>query len=188
MNRDEAKFILRAYHLSGGDAADPQFRGALEMLKHDLELASWFAQEQAIDKKLPEKFQAFPVPPELRGHLLAARKVVALRAWWRGPAWIGTAVASLAVLAALAILLTRTPEQRQFTEYHSYIAATAAKLDHLDLLTNDLVQIRQWLGRHSAPEDFIVPAKLNGKSSVGCRVFAWNGQKVSLVCFKLENK
>ena len=50
------------------------------------------------------------------------------------------------------------------------------------------MQIRQWLGRHSAPEDFIVPAKLNGKSSVGCRVFAWNGQKVSLVCFKLENK
>jgi hypothetical protein len=43
-------------------------------------------------------------------------------------------------------------------------------------------------GAHRAPENFAIPGKLNGRSRVGCRVFAWNGQKVSLICFEIENK
>jgi hypothetical protein len=189
MNRDEAKYVLRSYHLRGLDAGDPQFREALEMLACDPELAAWFEAEQAIDRKLSEKFQAFPVPAELRSQLLAARKVVSAPVlWWRRPAWIGAAAAGVALLGALAILGPRMPEQRSFAEFRSYIASAAAKVDHLDFETSDLGQIRQWLGSHSAPGNFTVPGRLNGTSSLGCRVFAWNGQKVSLVCFELENK
>jgi hypothetical protein len=188
MNREEAKYILRSYPPGGCDAEDPQFREALEMLKQDPELASWFEQEQAIDANLSRKFTSFPVPPSLKGQLLAARKVVPLRVWWQRPAWIIAAAACVTLIAALALFLIRAPGQRQFAEFQSYVADTAARLDHLDIQTSDLAQIRQWLGDHRAPESFVVPAGLNGKSTVGCRVFEWNGQKVSLVCFNLEDK
>ncbi len=188
MNRDEAKYILRSYHLNGQDAEDRQFQEALDMLKHDPGLGDWFAQEQVIDKKLSEAFRTFAVPPDLTDNLLAARKIVPQRAWWQHPAWISVAAASLALLGVLAVLLSRAPEKRQFAEFRSYIVETATKLDHLDIQTGDLDRIREWLSAHGAPENFAIPAKLNGKSRVGCRVFAWNGQRISLVCFEIENE
>jgi hypothetical protein len=188
MNRDAAKLVLRSYHPGGRDAQDPQFRDALAMLARDEELAAWFAREQGGDNKISGAFQSFPVPADLKGQLLAAQKVVPPRAWWQRPAWISAAAACVALLGTLAILVTRAPKQTQFADYHSYIVHTVTWLDHLDVKTSDLLQIRQWLGEHRAPEGFAIPGRLNGKASVGCRVFEWNGQKVSLVCFELENK
>src|SRR5262245_6673660 len=114
MNREEAKYILRSYHLGGCDAEDPQFRDALETLKLDPELASWFEQEKMIDAGLSRKLTSFPVPPGLKGQLLAARKVVPLRAWWQRPVWITAAAACVTVIAAIALFLIRSPGQRQF--------------------------------------------------------------------------
>jgi hypothetical protein len=189
MNRDEAKYILRSYHLSGRDADDPQFQDALEMLKHDPELRKWFSCEQTVDQKLSDAFRAFPVPPGLKGELLAARKVVPQRAWWQHTAWISTAAASLALLGMLSVFLGRATHKRPFAEFHSYIVETAGKLDHLDIRTGDLARVREWLRDHRAPDDFVIPGQLNGKSSIGCRVFSWDGQRVSLVCFGIaDNK
>jgi hypothetical protein len=188
MNRDEAKYILRSYHLNGWDADDPQFQHALEMLRHDPELAEWFAEEQAIDTKLSEKFLAFPVPPDLKSQVLAARKIIPLRVWWRTTRWLSSAAAAFVLVATLAVFLAVSSEKREFVEFRNYVAETAATLDHLDLHSADLVQIRGWLESHRAPEDFVLPASLNGRPSIGCRVFDWTGGKVSLICFQLENK
>jgi hypothetical protein len=185
MNRDEAKYILRSYHLNGRDADDPQFQDALEMLKRDPELRKWFSFEQNVDQKLSNTFHAFPVPPGLKGELLAARKIVPQRAWWRQTVWISAAAASLALLSILSVFLSHAPHKRPFAEFHSYIVETAATFDHLDIRTGDLARVREWLRDHRAPDDFIIPGQLNEKSSVGCRVFSWNGQKVSLVCFEI---
>jgi hypothetical protein len=187
MNRDEAKYILRVYHLDGRDAEAPEFREALEMLKHDPELAAWFAQERAIDQKLSQKFQSFPVPPDLKGQLLAARKIVSLHTCWRSRVWAGAAAACVALVAALAFVLSGPAHNKSLTEYRSFVADAAANLDHLDLETTNVFQIRTWLANHSAPEGFVIPEKLDDKSRVGCRVFSWNDQKVSLICFELGN-
>jgi hypothetical protein len=187
MNRDEAKYILQSYPLGGRDADAREFREALEMLKQDPELAAWFAQERSIDQKLSQKFQAFPVPPELKGQLLAARKIVSMHTCWRSRVWGGAAAACVALVAALAFILTGPTHKEQLAEYRSFIADTAAKLNRLDLETTNMVQIREWLANHSAPEGFVIPAKLNQKSRVGCRLFSWNDQKISLICFELGN-
>jgi hypothetical protein len=187
MNRDEAKYVLRSYHLGGRDAADPQFREALEMLARDPELAAWFAQERALDSKLSEKFRAFPAPLDLKNQLLAARKIVPLQVWWRPPAWLGSAAALLAFVATLVVFFAAAGKT-DFADLRKYVAAKAATLDHLDFRSADLDQIRQWLENHGAPEDFVLPANLKGKPSIGCRVFDWYGENVSLICFQLENK
>src|ERR1051326_1557407 len=98
MNRDEARYILRAYQVGGDDASDPQFREALEMMKLDPELQEWFRQEEALDAVVARKLQSFPVPSDLKSQLLAARKVVDVRHWWKTPCWWKTIAAMLAVL------------------------------------------------------------------------------------------
>ncbi len=186
MNRDEAKYILRAYHLGGQDAEDPQFQEALELSKHDPALGSWFANEQAIDSRISGKLLSFPVPPDLKTQLLAARKVVPLRPWWQHPVWLSAAACFVSVLALSAWLIYSTRQPR-FADFRSYVVDTAAQLDHLDLLSTNLVEVRQWLADHHGPNDFVVPVGIKGSPSVGCREFHWKGQRVSLVCFKTDN-
>jgi hypothetical protein len=185
MNRDEAKYLLRAYPVGGQGSDDPQFREALEMAGRDPVLAEWFAREQALDGRLSERFRAFPVPPDLKAQLLAARKVIRHRAGWRRPAW-AAAAAGIMLAAALGAGLLRQAGRSPFVDFRSYVADTTAKLDHLDLLSSNVTEVRKWLQNKGAPGDFIFPAGLSGKPSIGCRVFGWRGQNVSLVCFRIE--
>jgi hypothetical protein len=187
MNREQAQHILRGFRPGEPVTEDEPLRRALELLDHDAGLATWFAAEQAEDAKLTKSFRQFPVPPDLRDQLLAARKVVSRPLWWRQLEWITAAAACLTLVAALAILLARPSGQRDFAQYCSYISDTAASLDHLDLETSDQEKIREWLQGRGAPNQFTILGKLNGKSSVGCRLFSWNGQNVSLVCFEIGN-
>ncbi|MCI0537671.1 MAG: hypothetical protein L0Z50_20845, partial [Verrucomicrobiales bacterium] len=152
-------------------------------------LARWFAQEQAVDRKLAEKIGSFPVPTDLKSKLLAARKVVHLPRWWQRPAWLTAAAACVALVVTLVALSIRSSSQARFADFRSFVSAVAGdKTAHLDLMSKDLVAVRQWLNNHNAPDDFVVPAGLNGLPSLGCRVLDWRGQKVSFVCFELENK
>ena len=190
MNREEAKYILQAYGVDGQESNEPQFREALEMLKQDPELVRWFAQQQAVDRRLAEKFNVFPVPPGLKTQLLAARKIVLpLPRWWQKPAWLTAAAACLTLLVTIVALSLRSPTKAQFANFRSYAGAVAGdKNGHLDLMSRDVTAMRQWLNNRSAPADFVVPAGLNGLPSLGCRVLDWNSRKVSFICFELGNK
>ena len=186
MNRDEAKYILRAYHLGGLDVEDPQFHEALELSKRDPVLRSWFDNEQEIDTPVSKKFRSLPVPPDLKTQLLAAHKIVPLRPWWQRNAWVAVAACLILVLALSGWLLNSSAKPR-FGEFRSYVMDTTAQLEHLDFLSGNLVEVRQWLRDRNAPSDFVVPAGINGRPSIGCRRFNWNGQTISLACFKIDN-
>ena len=191
MNREEAKYILQAYGVDGQESNEPQFREALEMLKQDPELARWFARQQAVDQRLAEKFSAFPVPRELKSQLLAARKVVSpLPRWWQKPAWLAAAAASVVLLLTIVALSVRSPGGARFADFRLYAGAVASgdMSGHLDLMSHDVTALRHWLNSRDAPGDFLLPAGLNGRPGLGCRVLDWKGRKVSFVCFELENK
>lgn len=188
MNREEAKYILSAYRVDGQDASDPQFREALEMLKIDPELARWFAREQALDRKIAEKIGSFPVPPDLKSRLLAARKIIPLPRWWQKPAWLAATACAVLALAVVTVSV-HTSSKPQFADFRSYVGAIAGdKSGHLEMMSKDLVAVRQWLNSRNAPDDFVIPAGLKGLPSLGCRVFDWSGSKVSFVCFELGKK
>lgn len=188
MNREEAKYLLSAYRVGGQDAGDPQFLEALEMLKVDPELADWFAREQALDRNVAEKFASSPVPPDLKSRLLAGRKIVALPRWWLKPAWLATAAACAVLALILATFSHRSFSKPRFGEFRSYVGAVAGdKTEHLELMSQDLTAVRGWLNNRNAPDSFVIPAGLNGRPSMGCRVLDWSGSKVSFVCFELGN-
>jgi hypothetical protein len=62
------------------------------------------------------------------------------------------------------------------------------RIERLDLMSRDVDELQAWLGQQNAPSDFMLPAGLAGRPALGCRVKEWNGQKVSLLCFELENR
>jgi hypothetical protein len=191
MNIEEAKLILSAYRPDGQDAGDPEFQEALELTKQDPELARWFAEAQTWDHRIAVKLrQAASPPTELRSALLAQRKIIRPFPWWRRPAWVATAVAACVSLLLLigALFVTPSPD-RPFAQYREAMADFVdARLDRLDLESQDVQTLRRWLGENQAPADFTLPAGLNGRPALGCRLVEWNGHKVALLCFELDNR
>lgn len=190
MNNEEAKLILQAYRPGGQDANDPRFREALEQAQRDPELARWFANEQALDSRISAKVKASITPPaHLKSQLLAQRKIVRPVVWWRKPAWQLAAAACLTLLVTLGVLWFKPADQAQFAAYRNKMAEFAGnKLDRLDLMSRDVAEVRRWLAQKESHGDLVLPAGLDGRPSLGCRLLDWNGHKVSLICFELENK
>ena len=190
MNNEEAKLILQAYRPGGQDANDPRFREALEQAQRDPELARWFANEQALDSRISTKVQAAIKPPaHLKSQLLAQRKIVRPVAWWKMPAWQLAAAACLALLITIAAVWLKPARATGFAQYRDEMAEFAGKrLDRLDLMSRDVPEVRRWLAQKESHGDLVIPAGLDGRPSLGCRLLDWKGHKVSLVCFELENK
>jgi len=71
MDREDAKFILRAFRPDGADAGDADFAEALRLSAEDRELGEWLADERALDSEIARLMGAVPVPEGLKGKLLA---------------------------------------------------------------------------------------------------------------------
>lgn len=190
MNNEEAKLILQAYRPGGRDANDPRFREALEQAQRDPELARWFANEQALDSRISAKFKAsIATPAHLKAQLLAQTKILRPVAWWKQPALRLALAACLAVLVTVAAVWFTSGRSDGFAKYRTTMAEFAGnKLDRLDLMSRDVTEVRRWLAQKESHGDLVLPAGLNGRPSLGCRLLDWKGHKVSLVCFELENK
>jgi hypothetical protein len=189
MNNEEAKLILQAYRPGGQDANDPRFREALEQAQRDPELARWFTNEQALDSRISAKLKTAIAPPtNLKSQLLAQRKILRPVPWWRQPVWQLAAAACVALLVTIAAVWLKPSGATDFSQYRSEMAEFAGKkLDRLDLMSHDVKEIRQWLTQKDAHGDLVLPAGLDGRPSVGCRLLGWHGKKVSLICFDLAN-
>lgn len=183
MNNDEAKFILSAYRLGGQDASDPRFQEALEQLKHDPELAKWFAEQRAFDQSVRRQLlTATPVPPDLRATLLAARNIVRPAPAWHRFAWITAAAACFAVL--LISVFVWNGEEKQHASLFDRLASTSQlNAAHVTVMSDDLTKIQQWLKAQSAVARFDLPRGLQDWAPMGCRIVDWNGMKVSMICF-----
>ncbi len=190
MNNEEAKLILQAYRPGGQDASDPRFREALEQAQRDPQLARWFANEHALDSRISAKVKAAIKPPaHLKSQLLAQRKIVRPVAWWKMPAWQLAAAACVTLLVTLGVLWLKPAGQAEFAAYRSDLADFAGhKLDRLDLMSRDVAEVRRWLAQKESHGDLVIPAGLDGRPSLGCRLLKWKGKKVSLVCFEMENR
>ena len=190
MNNEEATLILQAYRPGGQDANDPRFREALEQAQRDPELARWFANEQALDSRITAKVKASLTPPaHLKSQLLAQQKIVRPVAWWKQPALRFALAACLALLVTVTAVWFTSGHSEGFAKYRTTMAEFAGtKIDRLDLMSRDVAEVRRWLAQKESHGDLVLPAGLNGRPPLGCRLLDWEGHKVSLICFELENK
>ena len=187
MNKDEIRKILASVRPGGQDAADPLVASAKESAQKDPELARWFEEQQEFDRKFAEVVDEIPIPAGLQTRIMAAgasgRTRIRQGSLW--PRRIGWAAAAIVVLVALFSSWRGLFQPVvSLADFRGEMISFIKLVPPLELESRDLERIQTWLSRTDAPADVSVPPALSALEPVGCRVFFFRGQKVTLICFR----
>ncbi|MCE9609365.1 MAG: hypothetical protein K8R23_03965 [Chthoniobacter sp.] len=183
---DEARLILSAYRPGGQDAGDPAFAAALAAAKNDPALAQWFAEQQEFDALVVGHLRAVAVPADLRSKILAGAAASRPRQWWRQPrAWALAA----AVLIFAGVVGLWPEKDAGLADWQRHGLAVLGEIvtarQPFDLQNRDAAMLTAWLRDHATPLPVALPTPLGGKPTLGCKTIAWDGHRMSLMCFDL---
>jgi uncharacterized membrane protein YbaN (DUF454 family) len=185
MNPSEAKQILQLYRPGTDDAADRKVAEALVLAQRDPELATWLEQHNRFQDALREKFQEIPVPQGLKESILAKNKIVRPQFAWHQSTWFRVAAAFVALIGLYFVInggwLKSVPDR--FADYEGRMVRSALREYRMELLTDDIKQLRQLMASKGAPADFAVPQGLSRLQLTGGGVLRWRNHPVSMVCF-----
>jgi hypothetical protein len=182
MNRAEAKRILLPYRPGTDDARDPEIAEALALAGRDLELQGWLAQHVAFHESMRTKLRGMPVPARLMDAILAERKTVRPVFWQRPPVWLAAAAVLVLLLGFATLWLQPQPPDR-FADFRSRMVRSALRQYSMDIVSDDMQQVRQFMADRAAPADYRLPAGLARLSLTGGGALKWRNQPVAMVCF-----
>jgi hypothetical protein len=133
------------------------------------------------------KLREIKVPERLKKDLLTKRNIVVpvapVLTWWRQPTFL-SAAAIVVLLGALVLLFQETPRTPdRLAHYQSRMIGTALRQYHMDILTNDMRQVRAFMARKGAPADYEIPNGLERLQLTGGGALKWRGNPVTMVCF-----
>jgi hypothetical protein len=180
VNSAEAKNILIACRPGTDDVRTEEALAALEQARRDPELQRWWEQQQAFQQRTRESFRGLPAPGYLREQILAQAKIVA-PSWWRRPAaW--KAAAAIALLSVVVAVWQKPSPEDSFQTFRSRMVRNVLRQYRMDIKTNDMAQIRQFLASQKAHADYALPEKLGRLPALGGGVLSWQDRRVSMVC------
>lgn len=182
MSPQEAKQILLLYRPGTADANDPQVAEAVELARREPELARWFEQHCAFQQAMRAKLRQIAVPPHLKAVLLTRQKVIPLQAWWRSPAWLAAA-AAIVLLVGMASFWLKPRSGARFANFQARMVGTALREYRMDLVTNDMRQVRQFMAERGAPADYDLTTGLEKLQLTGAGLLRWRSHPVAMVCF-----
>ena len=197
MNSSEAKEILLLYRPGTAELADPQMTEALALARQDPELGRWFEQHRAFQKAMSTGFQKIEVPAHLRTSLLARMQTQPTvipppalgrnPAWWRNPVWLAAAAAVVLLLGLAGLWRHPRPADR-FANYRSRVLGEALRDYRMDVMTNDMRQVRQFMASRGAPADYDLTRGLEQLQLTGGGRLTWRSNPVTMVCFDRGDK
>lgn len=183
MTSAQAKEILLLYRPGTRDAEDPQVLEAMELASRDPELAKWFGQQQAFQLAMRAKFREIPAPERAKVELLARQStIVPQPMFWQRPVWLAAA-AIFIVLLGLSTFWLRPSVPDRFSHYRESMVSAAVRTYGMDIETNDMAQLRGFLGSKGAPADYDLTGGLASLQLKGGGLLRWRGNPVSMVCF-----
>lgn len=184
MNPDEAKQILLLYRPGTPDAEDPQIAEALALAKQDTELARWLEEHCKGQAALRAKFRQLTPPAGLQEQIISEHAASRRRISARQRLQFALVLLIL-LLGALAVFwLPHRPADNSLAIYQNRMARVALSPYGMDLLTNNPMPIRAYLAQRHAPADFMLPAPLQQATLIGCAVEQWQGEMVTMICFR----
>jgi hypothetical protein len=185
MNIAEAKQVLIACRPGTDDLRSSEAVAALELAQHEPELRLWWEQQQKFHRRTQQSFREMPVPAHLRDRILARAKIVEVSWWQSRILWSAAA----AVILIVALIATQQPSQEDtFVTFRSRVVRAVLRQYRMDIVTNDMAQIRRFLGEHQAPADYVLPPKLNQLPVMGAGVLGWRDRNASMVCLDAGEK
>jgi len=179
----QAKEILLLYREGIDRPDDPEFAEALALASRDPVLATWLEQQRAVRSALRASFKQIAVPEGLKEQIVSERRARMTLAFKR-KALLASAAAAVLLIATAVVILNRPPgEDKHFSGFQSRMAGIVLRSypQQMDLATNDLGQIHQYLVKQGQP-DYILPAALAKTAGTGCKLLTWQGKPVSMVC------
>ena len=175
---------LLSLHRPGDRAADPRMAEAEGFAQADPELALWWNDEKHLDQLIGAKLDAVHIPAGLKTQIGSSAIPISFprRNWQR------SALSMAAILVAFAVIFGSIRASSRSTarvadfrdEMVSFITLTPS----LELQTNNLTRITDFLEKSGAPSQFEIPVGLRDLEPVGCRKLRFRGHDVALVCFK----
>lgn len=191
MDSQRAREILLLYRPDTSDANDTGFAEALEQAKRDPELARWFEAHCAQQSLVRKHLKQISVPEELRQRILDRVARHSTLVWWRRPAFQALAAAAgIVLVAGLAWFWARPAPGDRFADYRDQIVRGVQRfydMNSMDMLTNNLSEIRAYLAQNSAPADYVLTKPMEKLPGIGCNILKWRSNKVSLVCLDSGN-
>ncbi len=169
MSPTEAQSILLSWRPGHGDLRDPEVGAALEVARNDPALSRWLEKHSDFQRAMAKGFQAIPVPADLRSRIIHARpRIIEPDRWWRSPAWL-SAAAAVVLLLGVAAWWVRPPAENSLSVFRSRMVGAVLRQYTMDIVTNDMVQIRAHLAGQQAPSDYVLPEKLTRLPVTGSR-------------------
>jgi len=185
MNEQEARLILQAYR-PGAGPDDPEVAVALQEAARNPELGRWFAEEQAFDRAIAAHLGNVPAPFGLKTRILAQLGRPAAPHRWSWAVKLAGVVALLFLITQLVSLFHPAVPEAQVSNYAREMVSFIRLGGALDMESDDLGQIKEWLSKKEASPGF-VPPRLAALQPLGCRLLSFRGQTVTLICFKRDN-
>jgi len=182
MTTTQAKDMLLLYRPGTADAEDPQVVAAIALARRDPELARWFEQHCAFQNALRTKLRQIEVPAHLKAALLAQQNIVRPPIWWQRPAWLSAAAAVVLFLGVAAIWL-KPANPNRFANFQARMVSTAVREYRMDLVTNDMRQLRQFIAGRGAPSGYQLTKGLEKLQLTGGGCLQWRSHPVAMVCF-----
>ena len=182
MTTTQAKDMLLLYRPGTADAEDPQVVAAIALARRDHELARWFEQHCAFQNAMRTKLRQIEVPAHLKAALLAQQNIVRPPIWWQRPAWLSAAAAVVLFLGVAAIWL-KPANPNRFANFQARMVSTAVREYRMDLVTNDMRQLRQFIAGRGAPSGYQLTKGLEKLQLTGGGCLQWRSHPVAMVCF-----
>ena len=182
MTPSQAKEILLLYRPGTADAEDPQVVAAVGVARQDPELARWFERHCAFQNAMRAKLRQIEVPMHLKAALLAQQKIVPPPIWWQRPVWLSAAAAVLLFLG-LAGLWLKPANPDRLANFQARMVSTALREYRMDLVTNDMRQLRQFIAGKGAPAEYQLTKGLEKLQLTGGGCLQWRSHPVAMVCF-----
>jgi hypothetical protein len=195
MNDEQAKKILALYRPGTPDKSDPLFQAAFELAKPpaqsrwqeppNRDLSTWFQEHRASYLSIRGKFLMIPAPSALKDRILAEHKTPSRTIIPFRPATYWAMAAMIIVLLSLAMYFFHAhPGPDDFNTYRTRMARIALRPYSMDLESQELQSIHAYLSGRSAPSDYVLPDGMLKAQAVGCAVVQWQGEAVSMLCFR----
>src|SRR5437763_1433721 len=122
MDRQQAKEILQLYRPWVPDREDPDMAEAIELSKHDPELARWLEEHCALQESIRAKFSETAVPEGLMEQILSERKAHLDRGRQRKAVLAAAMAVALFMFIGILNHYRQATEDKNFPAFRHYVA------------------------------------------------------------------